>query len=462
MACANGNAAIIERLLTAGADVNATSAAGETALMTAARTGKVDAISVLLRRGANVNARESADGQTALMWAAARNNAGAVKALIEAGAQVDLTATGNKANPPAPIGLNKGSNPLDYGFLKFKAIDVPTFTALDYAVRQGNIEAVKALLDGGANVNRVLEDGSSPLLRAIINNHYELAAVLIERGADVKANKTGWTPLHQLSVMRRPNTNGNGTPWATPTGNLDSLDLLKLLVARGADVNARMTSDLHTGSRTQLSRLGATPFLLSAKSCDVPAMRLLVAAGADPNIKTDNDDTPMMLAAGLKIWGPGEDPGTDDECLEAVKLTFELGNDVQAVNSNYDTALHGAALRGTVSTVNFLVEHGAKWKKEEATNDDGWTPYGVANGVFYSNHVHSAPAVVARMEEIMKSHGVTDFESYKVDLSTYDCGVYCSTRTPAAMKLLRAKRAARDAENAAKRKAAAAAAQKQQ
>ena len=445
MACVNGNPEIIDRLLTAGVDVNATSAAGETALMTAARTGKVDAVAVLLRRGASVNARESANGQTALMWAAGRNNFGVVKALIEAGADYKLEAKGNQAVPPMSIALEKGSSPLDYSFSKFKSPTPPVFTAFDYAVRQGHIETVKVLLDAGYNVNRELVDGSTALLRALVNNHYELASALIDRGADVRASKPGWTPLHQLAVNRRPNVIGNGTPWATPTGTLSSLDLMRKIVAKGADVNARMTNDLITGSRTQFSRVGAPPILLSAKTCDVPAMRLLVELGANPNLKSDNDDTALMLASGVKIWAPGEDPGTDEECFEAAKYAVELGNDVLATNSNGDMAVHGAALRGIIPLMDYLISKGARIDKEGATNDDNWTPYTIAKGVFYANHVETQPAMADHLIKLLAERGITDLTAYEPDLSTYDCGVYCSTRTPAQQKILREKRAAREA-----------------
>ena len=453
MACVNGNAAIIERLLTAGVDVNSTSAAGETALMTAARTGKVDAVAVLLRRGANVNARESANGQTALMWAAGRNNAEVVKTLIEAGADFKLEAKGNQAVPPMGIALERGTSTLDYGSgAKFKAPKAPVFTAFDYAVRQGHVAAVKVMLDAGYPVNRELADGSTALLRALINNHFELAAVLIDRGADVRANKAGWTALHQVAVNRRPNVIGNGTPWASPTGTVSSLDVMRKLVAKGADPNARMTNDLITGSRTQFSRLGATPILLSAKTCDLPAMRLLVELGADPKAKSDNDDTALMLAAGIKIWAPGEDPGTEEECFEAAKYAIEQGNDINAFNSNGDMAVHGAALRGNIPLMDYLISKGAKIDKSIA-NDDGWTPLSIAIGVFYSNHVETQPELAEHLKKVMAGMGITDLKSYEPDLTNYDCGVYCSTRTPEQQKVQREKRAAREARARAERAA---------
>jgi uncharacterized protein len=382
-----------------------------------------------LKAGANVNAREKSNGQTALMWAAARNNAEAIKVLIEAGADVQATAPGSRVRPPASLIENDtesiGNRTRDASaFKSFQAPKAPTFSAFDYAVREGHIAAAKALLDGGADVNRELEDGSTPLLRAILNNHHELAMLLLDRGANAKADKIGWTPLHHVAVNRRPNVLGPGTPWATPTGNTDSLDLIRRLVSLGADVNARMTNDLNTGSRRIFSRFGATPFLLAAKTCDVAGMKLLLELGADPKLRTDAGETGTILAAGLLIWGPGEDPGTEEECLEATQVALEAADDVNATNITGDTALHGAAMRGFVSIIDYLVEKGAKL---DAINDKGWAPWTIADGVFYANHVIGQPAARARLDTLMADRGLST-EGLKSDPTNFDC-VGCTTRT---------------------------------
>lgn len=430
MACVNGNAAIIERLVAAGADVNAASAGGATPLMIAARTGRVDAIKALVQHGANVNARELADGQTALMWAAARNNAEAVKVLIEVGADIKATAPGSRVKPPAALVENDteslGNRTREAGaFKSFQAPKPPTFSALDYAVREGHLEAVRALVDGGADVNRELEDGSTPLLRAILNNHHQLAMFLLEKGANAKASRIGWTPLHHVAVNRRPNVLGPGTPWAIPTGTTDSLDLIRKLVSLGADVNARMTNDLNTGSRRIFSRFGATPFLLAAKTCDVAGMKLLLELGADPRLRTDAGETATILAAGLLIWGPGEDPGTEEECLEATQVALNAAPEqINGANVTGDTALHGATMRGFVSIIDYLVEKGAKL---DAINDKGWAPWTVADGVFYANHVIGQPAAKIRIDKLMADRGLST-EGLKSDPTNFDC-VGCTTRS---------------------------------
>jgi ankyrin repeat protein len=399
VAATNGHAQIIERLLKAGADAESAGSDGETALMIAARTGKVDVLKVLLAYGARVDAAEAWRGQTALMWAAAENNADAVRTLVEAGATIDRRSNGG-------------------------------FAPLHFAVRAGNVDAVRALLDAGASVNTPIQaTGKSPAPRppttgqgqnerpslaqvlatgsrasrfsgsggttalhlAIVNAHFELAAYLLDRGADPNADGPGWTPLHQLAWTRRPPIQ-HGLPPAVPTGRLDSLELAKKLLDRGANPNARMTSEPADGARNVLNRIGSTPFLQAAKLADLPYMRLLAANGADPSIATEEGVTPLMAAAGVGIWQLGEAAGTNEEAFEAVKLSFELGNRVNAVDANGYTALHGAAHRGSNDIARFLVENGAKL---DVVNSFGWTPYLIADGVFYPNTYNRRPETAA-------------------------------------------------------------------
>jgi len=394
-AAINGNATIIERLLSAGADANTVLPEGETALMTAARTGRVPAVRALLARGANVNAKEPLRGQTALMWAAAENNVDVVRALVEAGADLKVRSNGG-------------------------------FTPFLFAVRGGRMETARALLDLGADANEIIQTaamagrggpggsgtpggapgggagggqtlaqvfntglrgrgtgtaGASALQIAVVNAHFELAAELLERGADPNTSTLGWTPLHQLAWTRRPPIQ-HGLPPAVQTGRLDSLDLAKKLLEKGANPNARLTREPSDGARNILNRIGSTAFLQAAKLGDVPYMRLLLANGADPSITTEEGATPLMAAAGVGIWQVGESAGTNEEAFEAVKICLETGNDVNAVDTNGYTALHGAAHRGSNEIVRILVEKGAKLN---VVNALGWTPWIIADGVFYPN-----------------------------------------------------------------------------
>jgi len=375
LACVNGNAGIIEKLLAAGADANSALPEGETALMTAARTGNVRAIKVLLAHGATVNAREIWKGQTALMWAASENNAAAAKALIEAGADINARTKSG------------------------------AFSAYLFAARAGHIEAARVLLDAGADVDETLRDGTSALLMAVMNAHYEAAAFLLDRGANPNADKQGWAPLHQVVWSRRPNT-GSNIPGAVPTGSLDSLDLVRKLVQHGANVNARETKEPRDGFRNLLNRIGATPFLLAAKSVDVPLMRLLLDNGANPKLTTEDGTTALMVAAGVGIWAPGENPGTEEEALAAVKLAYDVGGGLPTdVDKNGETALHGAIYRaGSIAIARFLIDKGAKI---DVRNNKGWTPLIVADGVEYTpNVLKRYPETAAFLRQALAERGL--------------------------------------------------------
>jgi ankyrin repeat protein len=375
LAAANGNAAIVRQLIAAGADVNGATPGGETPLMMAARTGDAETLRALLSHGAAVDAREGWRGQTALMWAAAENNPEAIRLLLQGGADIKAKSTGG------------------------------SFTPLLFAVRGGHVEAARALLDGSADVNERLPDGMSALVLALYNAHFELAAFLLDRGADPNASAQGWTALHQVVWSRRPNR-GFNLPGAVPTGRTDSLDLARRLVAKGADLNARMTKEPRDGNRNMLNRLGATPFVMAAKSADVPLMRLLLELGADPTIKTNDGTSALMVAAGVGVYGPGESPGTHEEALEAVKVAFEAGGgDVNDANRDGETAMLGAVYRGGAAPViQFLSDKGARL---DAANKKQWTPLLAAEGVVYaSSGIRRYPEAAALIRKLMRDRGM--------------------------------------------------------
>ncbi len=176
------------------------------------------------------------------------------------------------------------------------------------------------------------------------------------------------------------------------TGGVDSLTLVRRLVAKGADVNARQKREPRDGNRNMLNRLGSTPFLLASKSADVPLMRVLLECGADARLATNNGTTPLMAAAGVGIWAPGENPGTHEEALAAVKVIVDAGGgDVNAIDKEGETALHGAVYRGgAIPVIQFLIDKGARL---DVVNKKGWTPLTVADGVEYT------PAVLKRYPE---------------------------------------------------------------
>jgi ankyrin repeat protein len=375
LASVNGDATAVARLLDAGADPNTALPDGETVLMTAARTGSVAVIKALIARGANVRAHERRKGQDALMWAAAANNADAVKVLIEAGANRDGRSLAG------------------------------SFTPFLFAVRGGHLAASRALLDGGVDVNQGLSDGTSALVLAVTNAHYELASLLLERGANPNADAQGWTALHQIAWSRRHNA-GFNLPGPVQTGNLDSLDLVRQLVKRGANVNARTTKEPRDGNRNMLNRIGSTPFLMAAKNDDVPMMRVLLEVGANPALTTNRGTTALMVAAGVGIWAPGENPGTHEEALAAMKLALEVGGGgINDVDMDGETALHGAVYRGgNIAAIQFLIDKGAKL---DVRNAKGWIPLTVADGVEYTPAVLKRyPEAAALLRKAMRDRGL--------------------------------------------------------
>jgi len=389
LAAMSGNAASIEMLLKAGADANTASAEGETVLMTAARTGKLDAVNVLLRYGADVNVREGWHQQTALMWAAAEGHPAVIRSLVEAGADIRARSQGG-------------------------------FTPLLFAAREGQIDAVQALLAAGADLNESLpvrqrgretatnagvkaadpEAGLNPFLLAAANAHYQLAAMLLDRGADPNHAPQGWTALHQVSWVRKMGIAGSNNPAPEGSGNMDSLEFVKKLVAKGGALNARVTKQPSMGVTT-LNAIGATPFLLAARTADTDLMRLLAQLGADPRLPNDDNTTPLMVAAGVGTQSPGEDPGTEPEVLMAVGLALELGNDLNAVDKNGETVMHGAAYKHAPSVVKFLAEKGAPRAVWTQDNKKGWSPLKIAEGVQRGMNIVSSPPTEAAIRQVI-------------------------------------------------------------
>ncbi len=198
LAATNGNARIVERLLRGGGDPNTALPGGETVLMTAARTGDVAVLKALIEANADVNARESSRGQTALMWAAAENNAAAIKVLIDAGADVNAR-TSEGAAPAARASLVNGRRLLRSDRRVGACCGARALLhALLFAVQLGQFDAARTLLQAGANVNDALPDGTSALVLAAQNGHWELGSFLVDQGADVNADKQGFTALHQV------------------------------------------------------------------------------------------------------------------------------------------------------------------------------------------------------------------------------------------------------------------------
>jgi ankyrin repeat protein len=300
------------------------------------------------------------------MWAAAEGHADVIRALVNAGADL-------------------------------KARSKSGFTPLLFAAREGHITAVAALLEMGSRLDESLavssvesaggvareqkEASLNAFLLAAGNAHFELAAFLLDKGADPNAAPRGWTALHQVSWVRKMGEAGSNDPPPQGSGRLTSLEFVKQLVAHGANVNAKVTTRRLPVGASRLNFTGATPFFLAARTADLELMRLLLELGADPRAATTTGTTPLMAAAGVGSSLPGEEPGTESEALEAVKLTLSLGGDPNAVDSGGDTAMHGAAYKHLPLVVQFLGEAGAKAEIWNRPNKDGVTPLKIADGI---------------------------------------------------------------------------------
>jgi uncharacterized protein len=384
LASLNGNAATIGVLLEAGADPSAASDEGETALMVAARTGKIDAVSLLLARGADPNVKEQWRGQTALMWAAAEGYAPVIETLVARGADVSARSNGG-------------------------------FTAILFAAREGRIAAVDALIKAGADMNDSLpirkrapqnapppppDPGPNVFLLAAANAHYELAAWLLDRGANPNAAPQGFTALHQVSWVRKAGIAGSNNPAPQGSGTMDSLAFVRKLVAKGATLDTRVTKKPNMGVTT-LNSIGATPFLLAARTADAPLMKLLAELGANPLLTNEDGSTPLMVAAGVGTNAPGEDPGTEPEVLDAVRVALDLGNDLNVVDKNGETAMHGAAYKHVPTVVHYLADKGARADVWNRPNSKGWTPLKIAEGVQRGMNIVSSPVTATAIRQVL-------------------------------------------------------------
>src|SRR5262245_16214584 len=411
LACVNGNAAMTRKLLDSGADANSKDPTGETALMTAARTGVPDALKVLLDYGSAVNATEPEFQETALMLAVRENHPAAVQVLIDRGATVDSrTRIGATPafRPPCKgtgcgsegVGINRGGLP-DRGI---RAATPGGLTALLYAARDGRPQEARSLVAAGADVNLADPNAINPLLMAILNTHLAVAKFLVDNNANVNADDFwGRTPLWAAVDLRNLDLD-HGVDTGVDRGPV--LDFIKLLLDRGAKVNAR-TREVHPGRRwlyslgavSWVDMTGQTPFLRAALSGDTTLMHLLLDRGADPNIPTLAGTTALMAAAGVNWTVAQTFTWSKEALLEAVRLCLEKGADVNAVNSMGLTAVMGAANRGSDDIIQFLVDHGATLDVKDAV---GRTPVTWAEGVFLASvGAERKPSTVALLEKLM-------------------------------------------------------------
>ncbi|HEX4277248.1 MAG TPA: ankyrin repeat domain-containing protein [Bryobacteraceae bacterium] len=453
MASRNGTVDAIKTLIAHKADVNAKETLrGTTALMWAAEQSHPAAAKLLLASGADFSVASAPEvrprGAYLAPSAAARfangdqlgggnrnrNGRGG------AGAQANAAAggRGGRGGAPQTAGapertVTTGDDVADAAAFfgnRNQVKDGGGMTALVFAAREGDLETVKILVEAGANVNQVTNYGWSALLTATQNKNYQIGKYLLDHGADPNiANNGGWRPLY----LATDNRNIEGGDYPIRPADMDHLEFIKLLIDKGADVNGRncgkkSTATVCAGDSTETRTIftnqwlyedGATAFVRAAQSGDVTLMKLLLAHGADPKIATAHNVTALATASGIG-WVEGITfQWSEKEDLEAVKMCLDLGVDVNAVDSDGRSALHGAAHKGSVPVIQALVDHGAKmdvrdFGSRDTTNPNQkkygykWLPVEYADGVVrvgvQSSIAH--PEAAALLRKLMKEHGL--------------------------------------------------------
>jgi uncharacterized protein len=246
---------------------------------------------------------------------------------------------------------------------------------------------------------------------AIMNKQFTLAKFLLDRGADPNiADAYGRTALYAIVDIR--NEDWSTLPNRTTDDPFPNLDVLKELLARGAKVDAALTKPLSGRSGmdsgdTSLNK-GATPLMRAARSGDATAMRLLLEKGADPKLTTADGNNALLFAGGIG-YRDKYTRGTDAEALEALKVAVEAGLSLRDANNRGETALHGAAARGSDVIVQYLAEHGADI---DAKNKQGMTPLDYALG---KSVIGQLPVPHESTVELLKKLGAHEGQPVKSD-----------------------------------------------
>ncbi len=425
IAARTGNVDAIKTLLDNGADVNAKETQrGTTALMWAADEGHAAAVKLLIDRGADIKAKSNPAprGRGPALGKAndPRKAVAAQGAALAAGNPVSqILRDDGTANNAGRGGRNGGANAANaggragrggaagdnanaddftddaaaaVGFVRGRQApnDGGGLTPLVYAARANDLDTVKVLLAAGADINQTTNYGWSPLLVATQNRYYKLGAFLLESGADPNlGNKGNWVPLY-LATDNRNIENGD---YPVRRGDMDHLDFIKLLLDKGANVNARMkdSSETRTVFTNQwLDENGATAFLRASQSGDVELMKLLLSKGADPKINTLLNVSPLHVAAGIG-WVEGITyEWSKESTFEAVKMLLDLGLDVNLQADTGRTAMHGAAHKGRSDVVQILFDKGGRVDVRDYGNTDNrggklavhtWQPVDYADGL---------------------------------------------------------------------------------
>ncbi|MBK1826025.1 ankyrin repeat domain-containing protein [Haloferula rosea] len=382
VACANGDSEMTGLLLKQGAEPSPS--AGDPLLIIASKTGSTECIQLLLEHDCDPN-ESGAGRQTPLMWASSQGHVEVVDQLLKAG-----------ADPKRQLASG--------------------FDALFFAVRAGRNEVVARLLEEDLDINdarkpknahrKAIRPGTSALLLAIENGHFELALDLVKRGADPNDIRSGFTPLHAISWVRKTvrGDSAEGIPIPRGSGHVMSLELVEKLAELGADPNARASRG--NGGGGNLKTKGATPFFMACWTGDLPLMKALLKAGADPTLGNADGSSPLLAACGLGVPAPGEEPSSEDDAIAAASLLLELGADINEIDKRGETVMHCAAYKSSPGLIRFLDKNGADISHWNRKNKSGWTPLLIAQG-FRPGNFRPIGYTIDALSEVMKAHGVT-------------------------------------------------------
>ena len=448
LAAMNGSAAMLQKLIKAGADPNIPlSKSGDTALMMAARTGNPAALNALIESGANVNARESWGGTTPLMWAISERHADAAKVLIDHGADVNArsnfvaAANGRGFEGRTPAALSTGQ--------KVEEFASGWLTPLMFAAREGDLASARLLAAAGADINAVAGDGKDALALAVFNGNYDVASFLVDSHSNVnRADTQGFTPLF-WAVDRRNMETAPNFPWMVTA---DPLPLIAKLLDAGANPNAIVNNTPRARMRAGSPRIVfATALMRAAFSADLELCRLLLAHGANSTIKSSDGETMIEAAAGLGFiqgYSKGKSPA---ERLEVVKLFVGLGADVNDADDYGITPLMVAGNMGDTKIIQYLVDVGADLgaydlgKKNDGAFGASVEPlmpidYAIGVGTFVPNNaviIHDD--AVALMAKMMTDRGIVHTTS-ECTLRGFTCAqanVDPKVATPAEIQKMR-------------------------
>ena len=448
LAAINGSAGMLDRLIAAGADPNASlTRSGDTALMIASRTGKVDAVRVLLDRGAKANAQETWGGTTALMWAVSEKHPEVAKLLVQRGADVNArsyyvpSASGRGFEGTTPVAQKPGKD--------FEEFASGWLTPLMFAARENDLESARLLVTSGADINAQAGDGKDALSLAFFDGSYDVADFLIDSHANLNQNDAQrFTPLF-WAVDRRNMETAPNFPWLETR---DPLPLIKKMLDAGADPNALINSTPRARMREGSPRLVyASALMRVALAGDVELARLLLAHGADPHMISKDRETTLMAACGTGFINGYHRQRSPADRLELVKLLVGLGEDVNAADNYGITPLMVAANLGDIEIVKYLISQGADLgahdlgKKNDGAFGSSVEPlmpidYAIGVGTFVPNNaVIMHRDVMDLMAAEMKKGGIEHTTS-ECTLRGFTCAlanVDPKTATPAEIAKIR-------------------------